>query len=639
MQRKLVKVLRETLLILVLSLVVAACQTPTGPEPAATETPVVAVDEGRWPAIAAAGKIVVGTAADYPPFSFYTPNFQMDGFDLALMREIGRRLGVQVEFKDFAFDGLLGAVQLNQVDVAIAAISVTPEREGVVDFSQIYYVGEDGILARPDDDIGPIRTSNDMVGQRIAVQHGSVYESWVQRTLVDSGVIGADLLRPYGDMALAAQDLAANQVDMVIMDFVPAETLARSQNLAIAGQGLVRQGFAIATHQGDSSVVEQINSVLTELQNEGFIAALVEQYLAIEPDEMPELPTATPLPPTAMPEPSTPAPSTATPVPPTPVPTPACIDGMAFIQDINLDDLNMTAPPALQPGQGFSKGWRVQNSGTCPWPPDYTLRYVGGNVAAAQMAGQPLAVGREIPVNGVFDLNVNLIAPTAPGVYQGFWQMHNAAGVRFGESVWVGIQIPGPPTPTPTPPPPDANINFWADRTNINYGERAVINWDVSGVRAVYFYEQGGNWQANGVAGQGRREVWPQRTTVYELRVVKVNDSVDVRQIQINVFVPNPPTPTWTPVPAVPVIYSFTVNSNSVEAGSCVSLRWDVGGTVRSIRLSRGGLQLMNNLDQRQYNDCLSEPGNYIYLLEVANDRNTARQEQFVTFRPRPQPR
>jgi polar amino acid transport system substrate-binding protein len=97
-------------------------------------------EDASWSRIQAAGKIVVGTSADYPPFEYYI-DFQADGFDIALMREIGQRLGVEIEIKDFAFDGLGSALQLNQIDVAIAAISITPEREGFVDFSDVYYVG------------------------------------------------------------------------------------------------------------------------------------------------------------------------------------------------------------------------------------------------------------------------------------------------------------------------------------------------------------------------------------------------------------------------------------------------------------------------------------------------------------------
>lgn len=620
------------MLILFALYILSACQSSTSPPPAA------ATPQPRWEQIEAAGKLTVGTSADYPPFSYYTPDFQMDGFDVALVREMGRRLGIEIVFKDFAFEGLLDALQLNQIDAAIAALSVTPEREQQATFTQIYYVGEDALLARADESKS-IRVARDLAGRRVGVQNGSVYEGWVQQNLVDTRLIAPDQMLQYGDIELAVADLNANRVDFVMLDSAPAQTILQSGALHLAGSGLVEQRFAIALPKLDDSVVQQFNRVLTEMQSEGVVAELVMQYLTIAPEDVIVPPT--PAPPTQTPVPTdTPIPTpTTTPVPPTLTPTPPCIDGMSYVQDINLDDQGMTAPPALAPSQGFTKGWRVQNSGTCAWAPAFSLIYIGGNTAASQMGGQPVVVGQSIPVNGFHDFQVNLIAPVEPGIYQGFWQMRNADGVPFGERVWVGIQIPGPPTATPTPAPPSTNINFSVDRTNINIGERVLFRWDVTGVKAVYFYEQGTRWEENGVAGQGSRELWLQRSTTFELRVVKTDDSVEVRQIRVEVFVPNPPTPTWTPPPALPIIYSFTVSSNNVEAGSCVSLRWDVGGAVRSIRLSRGGLQLMNNVDQRQYNDCLSEPGEYMYVLEVSSDLSTARQQQNVMFRPRPQPR
>ena len=93
------------------------------------------------------GTIRAGTSADYPPFEAYNDNFQLEGFDIALMQNIAEKLGLNVEFKDMAFDGLGDALAINQIDLAIAAISVTPERDLEVDFSNIYYVTEDAILS------------------------------------------------------------------------------------------------------------------------------------------------------------------------------------------------------------------------------------------------------------------------------------------------------------------------------------------------------------------------------------------------------------------------------------------------------------------------------------------------------------
>ena len=77
-------------------------------QPSAHETaPEYQAGDDDLARVKAAGKIMVGTSADYEPFEFYSSNFSLDGFDIVLMRELGKRMGVEVEFNDFAFDGLL----------------------------------------------------------------------------------------------------------------------------------------------------------------------------------------------------------------------------------------------------------------------------------------------------------------------------------------------------------------------------------------------------------------------------------------------------------------------------------------------------------------------------------------------------
>ena len=67
--------------------------------------------DDSWDKVQKAGKLLVGTSADYAPFESYNDQYQIDGFDIALINEIAKQLGVTVELNDFAFDGLGGAVQ------------------------------------------------------------------------------------------------------------------------------------------------------------------------------------------------------------------------------------------------------------------------------------------------------------------------------------------------------------------------------------------------------------------------------------------------------------------------------------------------------------------------------------------------
>lgn len=529
---------------------------------AAMTTPVAAAplhQQDDWARVKAAGKILVGTSADYPPFEMYDSNSQLDGFDIALFKAIGKQLGVEVEFNDFAFDGLLTALRLKQVDAAIGAISVTPDRRQLVDFTNIYYVGEDAALARSSFK-GAIRSITDLAGQTVGVERGTTYQQWVQKEAVDKGLIAQSALVPYDDVASMVRDVRSGKISVAILGRLIAEDQDRRfRDLKIAGSNFNKQQFAIATRQG-STLVNKLNEALVQAQADGTFARLVAQYLQVNPDEV--TPPDQPKPPT--PDPATPQPEPSGP--------PPCEWGMQFVADLNLDDKNMTAPPVMQLGQEFNKGWRLRNVGTCAWESDFQLAYIRGNRPEAQMSGSSVSVGRRVEPGQTVDLSVRLRAPNTYGVFQGFWQMRTGKQQAFGEVVWVGVQIPDPNPPPPPPPQPGITPNLRADSAYINQGQCTAIRWDVDDVNAVFFID-GGN--AQGVGGHDARTVCPANTTTYTLRVTRRdNTNVDF-PITINV------------VNVGPVSINFWVDQSSINAGQCATLRWDVQN-AQAVFLNQG---------------------------------------------------
>ncbi len=173
-------------LTLLTALVLGACASPT-PAPTQPPAPTKAAQvvptkaqpaqpaDDSWTRVQQAGQLLVGTSADYAPFESYNAKFQIDGFDIALINEVAKQLGVKAEINDFAFDGLGSAIQIGQVDVAISAISVTPERQAVVDFSNVYYASDDAVLVKSDSTL-TAKTPDLLVNNRLGVQQGSVYE-------------------------------------------------------------------------------------------------------------------------------------------------------------------------------------------------------------------------------------------------------------------------------------------------------------------------------------------------------------------------------------------------------------------------------------------------------------------------------
>jgi polar amino acid transport system substrate-binding protein len=642
--------------------------------PAATAPPPSADDS--WDRIQAAGKIVVGTAADYPPFESYVGENQIDGFDIALMDEIGRRLGIQVQYHDFAFDGLGPALRLGQIDAAIAAISRTPEREAVVGFSNVYLVSEDAALAQAGADI-VLTTLDDLTQYRVGVQRNTVYQEWVQTTLIDTGRMSPDHLFAYEKAVDALRDLREGRIDIVILDAQAAQAFVDEGGVKLVGKGLNPQNYAIALPQGAAALKAKLDETITALYNDGTIARLVQQYLGLPQ----VLPTPTPAP-------------TSTPAPPA-----ACEDGLVFVKDL-------TQGGDMKPGQAFTKGWQVRNSGTCTWNTGYRLVFVSGH----KMGGEPVAVAREVKPGETYDLQVNLVAPLQPGTYQGLWQMQNGQGVAFGERLKVNVRVLAAPTATPAPTQtPVAGISFTVDRTQIKQGECVTFKWKVENVKEVYFYKEGQRWQDHGVTGEGSRQECPPATINYYLRVVLRDNSIEVRQITITVepvadapiitrFTVDPPgqitlgqcvtvrwtvegkidrvtlsannaalwdpapakgnashcpdragtvtyglaavgpggttrqsqtvnvveaataTPVPTPEPELPIIYSFGVSPNQIQAGQCVGLSWSVGGGTTYSRILRNGSVLIDNAGYSgQQLDCLDTVGSYTYVLEAQN--------------------
>ena len=198
-------------------------------------------------------------------------------------------------------------------------------------------------------------------------------------------------------------------------------------------------------------------------------------------------------------------------------------------------------------------------------------------------------------------------APALPGGVG--WVSADFVTATNAENVPV---VPSPPTPVPTPtriPPtatpvrptptpalptatPSAQINFWADRTQINQGECATLSWDVRNVQGVWVYPQGSNFSAFPRTGQGSERVCPAVTTTYEMRVLLTDGSTQFRQVTINVIQPIAP-PQPPPVAPPPVIdplagtrwtvANFNNGASAVVGlipGTSITLEFDGAGRV-----------------------------------------------------------
>ncbi len=238
-------------------------------EEAAEETEEAAEAEGPL----ADGVLTVGTNATFPPFEYLGDDGTPDGFDMALIKAIGEKIGVEVEIQDMEFSTLVQSIG-TKIDIAIAGMTVTPERQETVDFSEPYYDAVQYVLLPVDSEI---RTYEDLEGKKIAVQLGTT------GNFIAEEIEGAELAT-YDKATDACNDLVNGRADCMIIDKNPAEVFqGKFSDKLVAVDGaqfsFEVENYAIAMPKGDTELAEKINGALQELKEDGTFDQLVEDYI------------------------------------------------------------------------------------------------------------------------------------------------------------------------------------------------------------------------------------------------------------------------------------------------------------------------------------------------------------------------
>ena len=222
------------------------------------------------------GKLIVGTSADWPPFEYIDSAGRYAGIDMALAERIARELGVQLEVKDMKFAVLIEALKGGQIDIILADIHPTAERERVIDFTKNYYIAYDGAVLVLKQGAQNIRDEQSLRGKRIGVQLGTIQEEWAKEKLgTSSEIVSFDRVFPEMVMALKREDL-----DAIIVGDIIGEVLAkRDPELQVVFKVGSLGGAAIGVRQGSEELKYVINKLIEEMIDSGEMSRLFEEEI------------------------------------------------------------------------------------------------------------------------------------------------------------------------------------------------------------------------------------------------------------------------------------------------------------------------------------------------------------------------
>ena len=249
--------------------------------------------------------LVVYTEAGFAPFE-YVKDGKITGVDIEIMEKVGEKLGKKVVFEDVAFDTIVDAVSEGKLtNVGAAGLSITPEREEKVAFSQVYYQANLYVIYKEDSSFAGTVMSDGNTGaywsslqtsKGIGIQTGTTADFFLSDEIAEGGSLEGVKKTEYDSLSVAVNDIGLN-IDFVVIDELPAKMLVQgNEGLAClplyyeGGEGeadeLAYDQYAICVTKGQDEILAAINEVLTELLKEDAngvsgIEALVNKHLGI----------------------------------------------------------------------------------------------------------------------------------------------------------------------------------------------------------------------------------------------------------------------------------------------------------------------------------------------------------------------
>jgi polar amino acid transport system substrate-binding protein len=243
------------------AMLLAACGDDAANEKASTEDKKV---------------LEMATSADFPPFESRNTAGEFEGFDIDLANYIADELGYKLEIKDMKFDGLIGALQNDRIDMVLSGMSATDKRKENVDFSTEYNHSGEMFITLKDSDIKSIE---DLEGKKLGVQLGTIQEDGAKKIKAET----VDFeIKAVDSANILIQELLSDRIDAAYVDKAVAQGFIAEQDLAgFDDPTSSSPGMGIAFPKG-SDLVEDVNAVLKKAEESGKLQELKDKWLSEE---------------------------------------------------------------------------------------------------------------------------------------------------------------------------------------------------------------------------------------------------------------------------------------------------------------------------------------------------------------------
>ena len=223
------------------------------------------------------GKLIMATNAAFPPYEYIEGN-EIVGIDAEIAGAIAEKLGLELQIDDMEFDSIVESVKGGKADIGLAGMTVTPERQEVINFTVSYATGVQVVIVTEDSAIASV---DDLFAEgamhAIGVQRNTTGDLYCTWDLEDAGLATIDR---YSKGADAVQALLTGKVDCVVIDNEPAKAFVEAnEGLKILETAYAVEDYAAAMNKDNTELYEAVNKALQELIADGTVAAIIAKYI------------------------------------------------------------------------------------------------------------------------------------------------------------------------------------------------------------------------------------------------------------------------------------------------------------------------------------------------------------------------
>ena len=226
------------------------------------------------------GQLTTCTHLPYRPFQFEQSG-KIVGFDVDMIDLVAKRLGVEQAIVDTPFEGIQSGEDLNarKCDIAAAAMTITPERQQKIAFSDPYFDANQALLVKKG---SGIKTFDDLEGDTLGVQSGTTGQMYAEENAAPAGVE----LKDYEDLALELSAVKSGQIPAAINDIpVLLDYAKQNPDVEVAATFETGEQYGFGMKKGTSEELQrEVNDVIQQAKSDGTYDELYEKWFGRKPD-------------------------------------------------------------------------------------------------------------------------------------------------------------------------------------------------------------------------------------------------------------------------------------------------------------------------------------------------------------------